>query len=258
MSNKDFNLLMDDYIDGKRMTKNIPFISSKKKRDYEDEVVPKGVSSTSVYVIKKPKSFWQRLVERFTLAKEEDFEEEKRVEKTESIESEQEFEQELDEMKEEQKKTTFFGWLFKFFSSNVDEEYEDMDDEERLEENEQKEKKEETVDIHTENTKENADDEKKSRSFFLKFLDFIGISVKKEYGADEEKHTEEEYKETPSMEAMLEMKEDLKEVAIIATATFKKLPKEQFKLFKNSSDFKKFKEILKKQNIIKVREEENP
>ena len=257
MSSKDFNLLMDDYIDGKRTTKNIPFISNKKKRDYEDEVVPEGVSSHSVYVIKKPKSFLQRLIEKFTLSKEEDFEEEKRVEKTESIESEQEFEQELDEMKEEEKKTTFFGWLFKFFSSNVDEEYEDLDDEERLEENKPQEKKEETAEVHIEDIKEDAD-EKKGRSFFLKFLDFIGISVKKEYDVDEERHAEEEHRETPSMETMLEMKEDLKEVAIIATATFKKLPKEQFKLFKNSSDFKKFKEILKRNNIIKVKEEEKP
>jgi len=238
MASGDFNRFMEDYIDKRRSHQSPSFQDNKdKKKKYEEEKVPDGISPSSVYVIKKPKTFWQKLLEKFTSTDEEDFEEKPRKEVSETVESEQEFEQEFDEMKHDERKLTFFQRLMRIFSSKVEEEYQDLDDEAKIGESNP------TKTYVEEYTKEPS-----QTTFFGKLLSMLGISVEVE---DKGEEKVEEHVIDPSTQKMIEMREDLKEIAIIAVATFKKIPKEQFELVKNSSDFKKFKEILKKYNIIK-------
>jgi hypothetical protein len=250
MASKDFNLNMDGYIEQIRSRKSSPIYgTSLKKNKVNEEKVPEGISHSSVYVIKKPKTWWQKFVEGFTIIKEEDFEERPKKEKIEPLEAEQEFEQEMDEMKNEEKKVTFFGWLTSFFSREVEEEYRDMDDEDKIEQGIGAVSEKDTEEIQEEGVCE------EKKSFFARVLNFFGLG----YGAETIDHTSESPdKISPSIENILEMKEDLKQVAIIATAAFKKLPKEHFKLFKESDDFVKFKEILKKHNIIKEKSDDGP
>ena len=262
MVSSDFNQLMDNYISNRKSKDQEPIHAIlKSKRDkgkQEEEFVPDGVSSSSVYVIKKPKSFLRKLIDRFSIMDEEGFEEYPRVDKKESENSEQEFEQELDEMTRDEKKTTFFGWIAKFFSISVDEEYEDIDDVGRIELGEQKsEEKQEDRFEHMTDHMDMETDEK--GSFISNFLNFFGISVEK---SDE--HPEELYepvvdrpKEDVSMQKMIEMKEDLKDIAVIAIAIFKKLPKKHFQELKSSTEFEKFKIILKKHNVIRVKDNQN-
>lgn len=238
MVGRDFNQTMDSYLERVRSDKSISYNTSKKKGKLEEEEsVPKGITATSIYIIKKPKAWWLKLVERFTVKEEEDFEERPREEKTESAESEQEFEQEYDEIKQDEKKLTFFQRIARFFSSDVEEEYQDIDDEEKVET--------EGLERSQEITEKRKKQRKKPLSH--RFLRILGINFE-----DEEPVIEAaEIKDTPSAEKMMEMKSDMKEIAIIATAAFKQLPKDRFELFKSSSDFNKFKEILRKNNIIK-------
>lgn len=247
MAATDFNRLMDDYIEKKRTSVVPSFLDSKKKQSAEEEIVPEDVSATSVYVIKKPKGFWKRMFDRFLVRTEEDFEAKQRKETTETVESEQEFEQEYDEMKHDEKRLTFFQWLKGLFAKDVEEEYQDIDDEEKMKEtgHEGNESSAPKLQQDIEDGQVNV-----KKPLFSRFLELFGISVDVRHKAEEE--FQEKAKEVPpSTEKMIEMKEDMKELAVISVATFKKLPKEHFELFKDSSDFKKFKEILKKYNVVK-------
>jgi hypothetical protein len=255
MGSKDFNLFMDNYIDGVRSKKKSPKMIIKNKDSEIEESVPVGVSSNSIYIIRKPKNWWQNLVQLFTSVDEEDFEEKKKKEKKVSIDDEQEFEQELDEMEQEQNKKGFFSKLFSLFSSDVNEAYEDLDDEANLERDVNESDIPKAALIEDEVV---ADEQKVS--LWQRFLNFFGVGFEETYEDDQEESTKNlddknsQFKDDPSLEKMIEIKDDMKQIAIIATAAFKKLPQEQFKLFKESSDFSKFKSILSKHNIIKLKE----
>ncbi|MFT4303199.1 MAG: hypothetical protein ACMXYG_01420 [Candidatus Woesearchaeota archaeon] len=242
MASKDFNVSMDDYISQRRDKKPFSFINRKKEDDMDDEV-PAGVNSDSVYIIKQPKTFWQKFVENFTGVDEEDFQEKEKEEVLVSKESEQEFEQEYDEIKQDEKKG-IFGWISNIFSTKVNETYEDLDQEEKIEHSN---KSDDEVKVADNNNVEKVSKSKKG--FFKNFLAFFG-SGKEEVEQEVVDSALNEIN-TAASANIDEIKQDLKDVAIIATATFKKLPKDQFELFKNSSDFDKFKKILKKHNIIK-------
>jgi len=255
MGSKDFNMFMDGYIDDIRSkkTSSTHVVSGKKKgKKHADEKVPEAVTADSVYVIKKPKTFWMKLIESVSGTDEEDFEEKEKKEKKESKESEQEFEQEYDEMEHEEEKKGLWARFCSLFSRDVNEAYEDIDDEEKVDKQEEKkENPEPTPDSEPEQEVEEEDDKP---SIWQKLLNFFGIGIETEdYEDDEVPMQEVKPKEDPSMQKMIEMKEDLKDIAVIATAAFKKLPKEQFEMFKNSADFTKFKKLLEKHNVIKVK-----
>jgi hypothetical protein len=245
MGTKEFNSFMDNYIDDVRNKKPEPFLTDKKKQ--EPEEVPEGVNSNSVYVIRKPKTFLEKVKEFFTATDEEDFQEKEKQEKEASAEDEQEFEQEYDEISKEEKQG-FWSRVFSFFTGNVNEAYEDID-EEHLEEKKVEEKLVTSEDIEKMPEKE---PEVEDKSIWQKILAFFGLGIPEEY---EDEQQQEEAKEDPGMEKYIELKEDFKEIAVIATSAFKRLPKEQFKMFKESTDFDKFKKILKKHNIIKEKGE---
>lgn len=250
MGSKDFNTFMDTYIDNIRTQKSTPYTSEKKKKKEEYEDVPSNISADSVYIIKKPKTFLMNLIESFTGTDEEDFEEKKKQEKKKSVESEREFEQEYDEISHEEEKKGLWSRFCSLFSTDVNESYEDIDDEEKIE----REESEEKVETFKE---ESVDTEVVSKpSAWGGFLNFFGIGIEENYEDDKINVSEVQMKpkNDSSVEKMVEMKQDLKEIAIIATAAFKKLPKEQFELFKNSSDFNKFKKLLEKHNVIKTKE----
>ncbi len=250
MASKDFNAFMDSYITDIRDKKKNTFSIQRKKDDEYDENVPTDIKSDSVYVIKKPKTFIEKLKELFTSTDEEEFKEEPRVEKTQTIEQEQEFEQEYEELQTEERKSSIVEWLKSLFATNVNDTYEEIDEipaekvQKVMEENSIK-----TEDIQAKESEPEYENKEK-RSFFGKILSFFGVSIE---DADEEydENTLSEETNTPSTQEMMDMKSDMKEVAIIATAAFKKLPKEQFKLFKESSDFAKFKVILTKHGVIR-------
>jgi len=90
---------------------------------------------------------------------------------------------------------------------------------------------------------------KPKKSFLSKISSFFGL----EDSSAKEDETVETMApiEDPSMQKMIELKEDLKQVAVIATGILPKLPKDEFQAFKNSEEFARFKAILKKNNIIK-------
>jgi hypothetical protein len=247
MGSKDFNSFMDNYIDQVRSKKSSPTKMNLKRNDVIEEDVPEGVSSSSVYIIRKPKTWWQNLIQSFTSTEEEDFQEEAKQEKKVSVKEEQEFEQEYQEIVQEEERPGFLRKIFSIFSSNVNETYEDLDDEAKIERDVHE------ADIPDENLPVETEIVSQEKfSFGRRFLNFFGIGYEEVY--DEEQSQEKQnidIKDDPSMEKMIEIKEDMKQIAIIATAAFKKLPKEQFKLFKESADFIKFKSILKKHNIIK-------
>ena len=230
MVSSDFNRFMDDYIEKRRESPAVLLSQKQGSKREEEESVPDDVSSSSVYIIKKPRTFFQRLLDKITFKDEENFEAKERVEEEHTIDEEQEFEQEYDEIKYDEKKLSFFQRIAKFFSVPVEQEYQDIDDEEKTEQNKGSSKK---------------------NGFFSGVLEFLGVSV--EHGSKTENVQEEEVEEKkdPSMEKMIEIKQDLKDLALISVATFKRLPKNQFELFKNSDDFKKFKEILKKHNVVR-------
>jgi hypothetical protein len=156
-----------------------------------------------------------------------------------------------------------FSRIWSFFAPPVDEVYEDLDEEEKLRVEamaKEAEAKKSAVPVHrveTTSTSAVEVEEKGSGSGFIsKVLAFFGIYEDDHHEMVEEKPKDDgfkklEQKPDPSLEKMLEMKEDFKQIAIIATATFKKLPKRKFELFKESNDFKVFKEILKKHNVIR-------
>lgn len=238
---------MDSYIDTIRTNKPKGQITSK-KTDQEEERVPKGVNASSIYIIKKPKTFWEKIVETFTGTEEEDFESRK---SKKPAEDEDEFEEESEQLEQEEKKKGLWHRFTQLFATNVNEAYSDIDEVEQIEhkqENQQKkavtqEKKDQ--DIYAEEQK---------KSVWENILQFFGMSAEEEGDEDPEGEQIEQMKRDAEIEKLVEMKEDLKQIAIIATATFKKLPKEQFEMFKKSSDFAQFKKILSKHNIIKQKE----
>lgn len=245
MVSKEFNQSIDSYIDTLRSKKPKAEAPKKKKKQEFDDKLPKDVSYDSIYIIKKPKNAWQKIVEAFTATDEEDFEEEKKQEKKKSIEDEREFEQEYAEIKQVERKEGIFRKIAAFFTSDVNETYEDLDDESRLMQASSQKPASQKADKIEIVDEDKAEPVKEQKSFFTKFLGFFGLSVENEFDDDLQP------KEDPSMQKMIEMREDIKELAVIATSTFKKLPKEQFKIFKESSEFEKFKVILRKYNVIK-------
>ncbi len=130
----------------------------------------------------------------------------------------------------------------------------------------------------------------KNKSFFQKFLDFIAgepeekdeKEIKAEEKAEvkeEEKELEEYSKKTPKKgiletiknffvgediqgeekaeeekKAELSINEDIKEVLKIQNKWLLKLPVKTIKEFKDSEDYKIYKETLKKYNLIKIKE----
>jgi hypothetical protein len=253
MASKDFNSFMDSYIENIRDKKKNNFSIAKNKEEKTEERVPKDISTTSVYIIKKPKTFLEKIKEVFTTTDEESFEERKKEDVSNTLKQEQEFVQEYEEINCEEEKKGLFKWLKSIFSSDVNETYADLDI--VSEEDVQKVINENSL---TENScdKEESKIYNKEKGFFAKIFSFFGISFEENNSYDENYLTKkDESKETAAMEEFIALKEDLKEVAIVATSAFKKLPKEQFKLFKESKDFSKFKTILKKHGIIREKQE---
>ncbi|MCB9358710.1 hypothetical protein H6503_02150 [Candidatus Woesearchaeota archaeon] len=251
MASKDFNLSMDDYISTRRDKKSL-FFETKKRNDEMDDEVPSGVSSDSVYIIKKPKTFWNKLMEKFSGTEEEDFQERSKEESVEvSKESEQVFEQEYDEIKQEEKKG-FLSWLSGIFSSKVNETYEDIDQQEMLEEKSTFDGADIQRDSEQMTLEQTQEPEAEKKGLWESILSFFGLGIDKEDdGESDEENVQESIEKINTSEELESMKKDFKEIAVISTAAFKKLPKEQFELFKKSSDFAKFKEILKKHEIIR-------
>lgn len=231
MAKRAFNDSMDEYIASVRTKKPKSFSPSE-----EEETVPENLSSSAIYIIKKPKTWFHKVVDSFKKTDEEDFDEHIEKKTEEPVEEVQEFEEDYEQMKE---KKGFFGWLSSLFSSKVDEAYQDIDDEKNIEHEEVEEQPEEIEPVQ------------EKQSWWKSVLSFIN-GPDEEYEEIEEEPEEE--KEDPSMEKMIEIREDLKQIAVISTATFKKLPKREFAFFKESEDFKKFKSILEKHNIIRHKE----
>lgn len=257
MASKDFNTSMDSYIENIRGKKN-NFSIAKNKEDKIEEKVPSNISTDSVYIIKKPKTFLEKLKETFTTTDEESFEERKKEDFTKTSAEEQEFEQEFEEIKTEENKEGFFSWLKSIFSSDVNETYAELD--KIPEEDVQKVIKENRINFSQKNISDNnysSNEIPQKTGFFSKMLNKIGISIDDSEDDYEEYEKSQEQKKTDinSIEEFVALREDLKEIAVIATTAFKKLPKEQFKLFKESQDFSKFKTILKKHGIIKEKSE---
>ena len=250
MASRDFNSFMDSYISDIRSNK--PKQSVHKRVEEEHEKVPEGVSTSSVYVIKRPKTFWEKIVEVFTGTEEEDFEQ--RRTKSAS-KNEDEFDQEYEQLEKEDTRKGIWHRLTQLFATNVNDTYQEIDDAEREEHRisssrERPQKKSVHVQSRANN---NIYAREEGTSIWQNFLRFFGMDIQEEENDEEEVVPAEKDED---MEKLVDMKEDLKQVAIIATAAFKKLPKEQFELFKNSSDFAQFKKILGKHNIIK--QKENP
>jgi len=253
MASKDFNAFMDSYIDNIRDKNKNSFSTQKKKEQKQEiDVMPNDISSDSVYIIKKPKTTWEKIKEIFTSTDEEKFKEQPREEIDSTSKEETEFEQEYEEIKTEEKKSGFIEWLKSLFASNVNDTYEELD--EIPAEEVAKVIQEDSINKETTDENEQIEDiREEKKGFFAKILDFFGISVEDdEYEQDQ---TTKEKVVSASEQEIIEMKQDMKDVAIISTAAFKRLPKEQFKLFKESNDFAKFKVILKKHGIIKEKGE---
>lgn len=256
MASKDFNTFMDSYIDNIRQNKKNDFSVEKKSKKQEEESVPVNVSSDSVYVIKKPKTFWEKLKEVFTATDEEEFKEE--IEDNESLATEeiQDFEQEDEEIKTEESNKGFIEWLKSIFATKVNDTYEEIDE---IPQEEVDKVIEENKIEYSNETEENNNIEYQSenKSFLGKLLSIFGISIEKaeeDYEEDMKHPIEDKIEKTNKTTELKEIKEDMKNIAVIATAAFKKLPKEQFKLFKESNDFAQFKEILKKHGVIREKE----
>jgi hypothetical protein len=243
MATKDFNLELDSYISKVREKKARPVVANKSKkiRHIREESVPKEISrSTSIYVIKRPKSGWQKVKEKFVDVSEVDFEKRKTISK-DKISEQQEFDQEYDEMRKEGKKTGFFSWLSNIFADDVDESYKDIDDENTAITKSDTEKK---ITVETESEMEDEStmkESRKSRGMFSKLSYIFGLTPEEE----------EKAVEGASEAVLTELKTDLKTIATISIGAFNKLPKAEFTRLKNSPEFAKFKEILKKHGIVK-------
>ena len=240
MASRDFNTFMDSYIHEIRTNKkrSVPV-----SREAEEESVPSDLTAHAIYIIKKPKTFFQQLIERFFGTNEEDFVEHKKTEKKASVQDEQEFDQEYEELAEKQ--GGFMGWLKSIFATDVNESYQDIDDEERLEREAAEPQRTQPTPV----AKKSVPKVITKQSWWSRLF---GDSS--DYEEDMEQAIPEQAVSEISQvqeQQFKELKQDMKEVAIIATAAFKKLPKDQFGMFKNSSDFKRFKEILAKHDIIK-------
>jgi hypothetical protein len=232
----EFNDAINSYISDVRKRKRFSFknISPSKRVERREESLPK-LSENKLYIIKKPKTPWQSFADKFTVVEEEDFKVMKEQKNVKATNADQEFEQEYEELAEEGSKTSFFGKIFKFFSPDVESVYKDMDDEEKVE----KEAKAQAP------PKASPPEQKKKKG--SKFLKFFGI--------DDEEEKEHSYPnghiEDPSMQKMIEMKEDMKQLAVFVTGVIKKLPKKEYEELKKSPDLEAFKATLRKNNIIK-------
>jgi hypothetical protein len=91
-------------------------------------------------------------------------------------------------------------------------------------------------------------DEQQKEGLVKRFLNKIKSQRPEEVRSELEQVQKEVEALDPKQE---DIKQDMKVVGKLALAAIQKLPKPEFEAYKNSEDFQKLKEILKKYEIIK-------
>jgi len=138
-----------------------------------------------------------------------------------------------EEFEEGAKKKTFWQWLKGIFAA---EEEVDIPEEEYVEEIIEEEAEDEEA---PEEIEEEYVEEVQKKGFFARLFGSIFPKTREE----------EEFEEVS--DELAEDIQDMKTIAEIATKAMKMLPPDKMKEFKETEDFKTFKEILKKRELIK-------
>jgi len=258
MVGKELNDQLDAYITKLRTEKSttepVKFVSAQHTRAVELNHEEKQIlqhATRNVYIIKKPKSFIQRLTENFSgaTADQEEFE----LHRSRSqAPKEQEFEQEYQELIEEEKESKSFWHRFTQFFRGIEivkEEYHDIDREEVMQEQQHDEFYKDYQELSNENTK---------TGYFARMKTFFFGPKELPSGAIEsELHEQSLNQEVEEKQKhIVQLQQDMKNLAVIATKTIKLLPEEELIQFKKSKDFDSFKSILLKHNLIKVKHED--
>ena len=234
MSKGDFNKELNSYL--KTRVKPVKKVRvSKKGNDYRfkssDEEVP-NMKEGEVLVIEGDKNIVDKIISLFKKKNKKEVAKEPVVQEIDEAtpEEKKEFEEEMKEIDTETNEG-IIAKILGFFRIKVEkEEIDELETEEQFEEKiEEIEKKEEEIEAEEEEIKA----EKKSLISRL-----MGMFNKKE-DVDMSSYENEE------------LKNDLKEIAKIATDVMKKLDGEELRKFKQSEDFKKFMEILKNNKLVK-------
>ncbi|MEM2138889.1 MAG: hypothetical protein QXM96_01930 [Candidatus Woesearchaeota archaeon] len=155
-------------------------------------------------------------------------------------------EKDLTNNKEIKNKNNFFKRFLSFFTDEEENEMEENYDKEEIESLKDKNLKQESDEKKDLSDNEKYEDEnlevneksKKRKSFFDKIKSWFSEEAEYDEESDEVKEKEE-------------LPEDLKEILKIQNKWLSKLPQEELHNFKNSEDYKKYKETLKKYNLIK-------
>ncbi len=147
---------------------------------------------------------------------------------------------ELEDLEEEvrEEKKSFWNILMNFFKAKEKNELE-AEEKEEVEELKDEYDDLDEMEEDVEDLEEQIDEKKES--IFKKLLNVFKAKPKNEV---------EEFDE------MLELNEDVKDVIKTLTKWIKELPPEKIKQFKESDDFKKYKEVLSNYNLIKKEEKE--
>lgn len=175
---------------------------------------------------------------KIRVTKPEEKEEETPIEiEIEETEEPQEIEEEYKEIEEEVKKENKPFWSF-FTDIFKTEPKEEIGPEKGIEEAEELEEDYKELEEMEENVEELEDEiEEKKESIFRRLFDIFKTEPKEEIIEE----VQDEYT----------LNEDVKDALKILTGWLKQLPPEKLKRFKESEDFEKYKEILKKYNLIK-------
>jgi hypothetical protein len=254
MDQKEFNRALSDYLNNKKENqldkyKLIEKLKKRslKQRDFTEEIPE--LKEDKVHIIEKEKTFLDGLLNFFK-----PIEKEKRVKQQPQPEvdiskgvQDEEFAKAEKELEIKishpflKKIVAFFTNLTKSYpkQEKVEEEVEERIEEEVTQEIQEFEEKEKELE-----KKEEALRKKKTQIIW----DFISkINFLKQLVQKSEQQTEK-----------IDSENDLKKIARITALVIKKLPSDEFQKFKTSDDFKKFREILQKHDIIKVKQKTYP
>ena len=249
MSQKSFNKMMEDYLQqksvpvSKKKSKNS---FKKQKREFDDNPeLLSNIESNKVHIVKGESSFFDRLFQKvismIAVKEQETATSEKKNtstdEETVEIVNSMEFDREEKELSFESRETVF-DRLRSFFSSLFS-----SSEPERFVEDDSKEELTEEAEEIIEEEKEILDKEKeleiKKENFIVRFFKRFRFSKEEVEDIEGEVFSDES------------VNDDLKEIAKITTSLMKIVPPKRFEEFKESDEFKKFMEILDRNNLIK-------
>ena len=269
MAGKELNIQLDSYLNrirgNERDTKRDDRKKEKRMEEISDEdkkILARSNSTSDVFIIKNPKTFWQKLMEKFSTREEEEDFEIKKKKTSQPSEIESEFEQEFEEMVEEEREVGSFWFNFFHFFRRIKfvrEENEEIDkaeimeEEAKIEDNAGEEEFEEDYD--------EIESKEQNKGFFRRLWESISGPEKLTDGDIESdleavEQSSNQIKEE-AMKEVVQTQQDMKDVAMITTKLIKKLPVKELNEFKNSEDFENFKSILLKHRIIKVKTQQN-